>query len=185
MKKLAALVSGLLLTLTAQAVEIADVSIPEQLQVKEQSLTLNGAGIRKMLFMELYVGSLYTEEQTSSANEVLDSDTPVAIRLDIVSGMITSDKMASTVNEGFEVATEGNLAPLQERLDDFISVFQDEIVEGDQFTLVANPGQGLDAYKNGQFLITIEGDDFSKALFTIWLGEEPADDKLKDAMLNA
>ena len=185
MKKLVTLVSALLLSFAAHALEVAGVSIPEQLKLEDQPLTLNGAGVRKMLFMKLYVGSLYTEAKTTRASEILNSKTPVAIRLDIVSGMITSDKMASTVNDGFKKATAGNMGPLQERLNSFINVFKEKIVEGDQFTLVAVPGKGLDAYKNGTFLTNIKGDDFSKTLLTIWLGEKPADKKLKKAILGS
>ena len=185
MKKLATLVSALLLSFAAQALEVAGVKLPEQMQLEQQSLTLNGAGIRKMLFMDLYVGSLYTKTKTSQPADILDSKTPVAIRLDIISGMITSDKMASTVKDGFKKATGGKMEPLQERLDSFIGVFKDEIVKGDQFTLVAVPGKGLNAYKNGTYLTNIKGDDFSKTLLKIWLGDKPADKRLKKAMLGS
>ena len=39
------------------------------------------------------------------------------------------------------------------------------------------------ANKNGVKKGTIEGLDFKKALFGIWLGNKPADDDLKDGML--
>ena len=38
-------------------------------------------------------------------------------------------------------------------------------------------------YKNGKEVGVVEGLDFKKALFAIWLGEDPADDDLKEAML--
>jgi hypothetical protein len=45
------------------------------------------------------------------------------------------------------------------------------------------PGKGVESYKNGTLQGTIEGMDFKKALFGIWLGNKPADDDLKAAML--
>ena len=38
-------------------------------------------------------------------------------------------------------------------------------------------------YKNGAKKGSIDGHDFKKALFGIWLGKKPADDDLKEGML--
>lgn len=171
------------LALPAQAITVADVDVPETTEIREQSLNLYGAGIRKKFFMKLYVGSLYASETGMSADGILAGDKLTAVRLNIISGLITSDKMISTIEEGFEKASGGNMAPLRERLNNFMAVFSEAIVEGDQFTMVSIPGVGLEAYKNGKLLTLVEGDDFRRTLFSIWLGEEPADDDLKDAML--
>ncbi|MGS0730103.1 chalcone isomerase family protein, partial [Shewanella sp. 0m-11] len=42
---------------------------------------------------------------------------------------------------------------------------------------------GVTAYKNGQAQATIAGEDFRQALLKIWLGKEPAQNSLKEAML--
>jgi hypothetical protein len=42
---------------------------------------------------------------------------------------------------------------------------------------------GVVVYKNKKELGTIQGLNFKKALFGIWLGKDPADSKLKKAML--
>lgn len=183
MKKLAVLFASLFMCLTLQAREVAGVTLEDKLTMDNHTLQLNGAGIRKMLFMELYVGSLYTANKTGDAGAIINSKTPVAMQLDIVSGMITSDRMSSTVNDGFKTATNDNVAPMQERLDDFLSVFSDEIVKGDRFIMMVVPGEGLKAYKNGKYLTTVKGDDFGRTLLKIWLGDKPADRSLKRAML--
>ena len=84
---------------------------------------------------------------------------------------------------GFEVATGGNIDSLQERLDAFLEVFNEKIEKGDQFVMKMVPGTGLSAYKNGEYLTTVEGDDFGQTLFTIWFGEKPADRNLKKGLL--
>ncbi|AMO55779.1 hypothetical protein GZ77_08325 [Endozoicomonas montiporae] len=183
MKKLTLLFASLLMSFSLYANEVAGVSIQDQLMIDNKVLNLNGVGVRKMLFMDLYAGSLYTKTKTSDADDIINSKTPVAIQLDIVSSMITSDRMASTVNDGFETATGGNMAPVRERLDQFINVFNEDIVKGDRFIMLVLPGEGLAAYKNGDHLTTIKGDDFSQTLLKIWLGNKPADRSLKRAML--
>ncbi|MGB0368446.1 MAG: chalcone isomerase family protein, partial [Flavobacteriales bacterium] len=66
----------------------------------------------------------------------------------------------------------------------FVNTFKkSEIVEGNVFDIIYVPGTGVESYKNGQLEGTIEGMDFKKALFGIWLGEKPADGDLKEAML--
>ena len=183
MKKLAVLFASLFMCLTLQAKEVSGVKLDDKLTMDKHTLQLNGAGIRKMLFMDLYVGSLYTENKSNNADTIINSKTPVAMQLDIVSGMITSERMADTIKEGFDKATNNNVAPMQKRLDDFISVFNEEIVKGDRFIMMMVPGEGLKAYKNDKYLTTVKGDDFGRTLLKIWLGDKPADRNLKRDML--
>jgi len=97
--------------------------------------------------------------------------------------MITSDKMTSATLEGFDASTDGNTAPIQAEIDEFMGVFKDEIKEGDVFDLVYLPGEGVKVSKNGNARDTISGIEFKKALFGIWLSDEPAQEDLKAAML--
>lgn len=186
MKPLILLLS-LLPFLTASAqVEINDVTLPAKLDKEGTALVLNGAGIRKKLFFKVYVGGLYLQEKTSDANKIINADAPMAIRLHITSGMVSSDNMSESTREGFEASTDGNTAPLQDRIDAFISNFSDdEIVENDIFDLYYVPGAGIKSYKNGKYVSTVKGFDFKKALFGIWLSDNPADEDLKEEMLGS
>ena len=50
---------------------------------------------------------------------------------------------------------------------------------------IANvPGKGMEIFKNGSLKKTIDGGmDFKKAVFAIWLGEDPVQKPLKNGML--
>lgn len=184
MKNLIALMAlALSALMPAHAATVAGVDLDPKITVQGQALDYYGAGIRSKYFMKLYVGALYAQQAGLDAEGVLDSDKLTAVRLNILSGMITSERMIDTIEEGFETATNGNVAPLRDRLDNFMAVFDAPVQVGDQFTMVSIPGVGLEAYKNGQLLTLVEGDDFRRALFAIWLGDKPADKKLKAAML--
>ena len=37
---------------------------------------------------------------------------------------------------------------------------------------------------NGELLVSVEGDDFARAYFGIWLGEEPIAPPLREAVLD-
>lgn len=94
---------------TAQAREIADVEIPENLSADSTQLVLNGAGVRTKWFMDIYVSALYLAQPSTDATAIMSADEPMAVKLHMVSGLITSDKMKTAVMEGFEGATGGNL----------------------------------------------------------------------------
>ncbi|WP_298439360.1 chalcone isomerase family protein [uncultured Ferrimonas sp.] len=184
MKKLLSALSLTVALLSgAQAATVADVELQPTIDVQGQSLNYYGAGIRSKFFMKLYVGSLYAQQAGLSAQAVISGDSISAVRLNILSSMITSERMIDTIEAGFEQASNGNMAPLRQRINNFVAVFDQAIEVGDQFTLVSLPGEGVEAYKNGQLLTVVQGDDFRQTLFAIWLGDEPADDKLKRKML--
>lgn len=181
MNKLATLATALLFSFSVNAAQdVSGVSVPDKVSVEGSSLNFKGAGVRSKFFIDLYVGSLFTQ---SGNADVIKSPDMSAIRLNIISGLITSEKMVTAINEGFDSATAGNVAPIEAEISEFIRVFSDKIVEGDQFTLVSAPGKGLLTYKNNQLLSTIDNDAFRQAVLAIWLGDTPADDDLKDDML--
>ena len=162
---------------------VAGVKVDAKMNLEGQSLVLNGAGTRVKMFIDMYVGALYLEKKSSNASEVMNSKEGAAIKLNIVSGLITSEKMVSAINEGFENATGKKTAPLKAKIDKFKGFFKEEIKKGDVFIIINVPNEGVVVYKNGVKKGSIEGHDFKKALFGIWLCDKPADKDLKDEML--
>lgn len=188
MKRMLALAFALLgvFAVTAQAKEmtVKGVDLPATIEVEGNELSLNGAGIRSKWFMSLYVGSLYLPESFESAKAVVEAEQPMAIQLNIVSGMINSENMTEATMEGFQNATGGNIEPIKEEIDDFMGLFEDEIKEEDQFQIAYLPDEGIVGYKNGERIGTVEGGmKFKKAVFGIWLGEVPAQESVKTAMM--
>jgi hypothetical protein len=176
------LTAALMLSPVVHAKSISGVELDESLNIAEQALTLNGAGVRSKFFMDLYVGSLYLPSHQSALAEIIAQ--PVAvIRLNITSGMITSDKMIDAINEGFDGATDGKPEQLKAEIDQFMALFSAEIKKGDQFTFVLTKDQGVVSFKNQQQQGEIAGESFRQALIKIWLGDEPAQKSLKKAML--
>lgn len=169
---------------TQAQVTINGVKLPATIKAGDSEVSLNGGGIRKKLFFKLYVGGLYLKSKSSDAKSIINADEPMAVKLQITSGMISSENMSEAINEGFENSTGGNTAPLKDKISKFIDTFKkSEIVEGNVFDIVYVPGTGVQSYKNGTLQSTIEGMDFKKALFGIWLSDKPADEDLKEAML--
>jgi len=55
----------------AWAVKIYDIDLPETATISDQTLQLNGYGLRKKFFFKIYLGSLYTGQKATSTEQVL------------------------------------------------------------------------------------------------------------------
>lgn len=162
---------------------VSGVKVDAKMALEGQNLVANGSGIRTKFFMDMYVGTLYTTKKSTDAKAICNGNEGMAIKLNIVSGMISSEKMTTAINEGFENATGKKTAPFKAKIDQFKGFFKEKINKKDVFIIIYNPDTGVSVYKNGTKKGTIDGLDFKKILFAIWLGDKPADDDLKDGML--
>jgi hypothetical protein len=184
MKNLALIFSLLISVLTANAQKkIGGIEIPTKVNFNETNLELNGAGVRSKYMMDMYVGGLYLTAKNDNGIIVMNDDKTMAIKLHIVSSLITTKKMVDAVDEGFKKSTKGKQADLKTEIDKFKAVFNPEIKENDIYDFVYIPEKGTVVYKNSKPTVTIKGLEFKKALFGIWLCSEPADTGLKAAML--
>ena len=133
-----------------QAKQVGGIEMPNKLKVENTELILNGAGLREKWFLDLYVGGLYLTKKMKNAVPIMNSKEDMAIRLHIVSSLITSKKMKNAVNEGFENATNDNIAPIKKEIDEFVAVFKDEIKENDIFEMVYVDSLGTKILKNNK-----------------------------------
>jgi hypothetical protein len=186
MKKLLSILIILLVSLSTSFAQktFGDVTIPKKMMVGKTVLTLNGAGVREKMWIDLYVCGLYVKTKTTDANTIIDSKEHCSIKIQIVSSLITSKKMSDAVEDGFKNSIGKPTKEMREKIDNFKSIFADsEIKDGDIYDIVYIPSKGVVVFKNGKIQPIIEGYEFKKALFTIWLGDKPADDDLKDDLL--
>jgi len=184
MKKITLLIITLISLNTATSqIRVGKAILPYEENFGDTDLKLNGAGLREMLWIDLYAGGLYLQEKNKDPKAILDADETMAIKLNIVSGFVTQKKMIKAVRDGFGKATFSNTKSLDERINTFIKFFNEPIVKNDIFDIVYIKGAGVKAFKNGNELGLIEGRDFKYALFKIWLGDEPASEGIKKGML--
>lgn len=155
-------------------------NFPTQLTLAGQNLSLNGKGVRTKLLFNLYTAGLYLQEKSTDAAAILAAEKPMAMRLEVTSSMITSEKMEEAVRAGFKQSS--NDPSLQSRIDQLIEVFKQPIKQGDVYDFVYRPGI-LTIIKNGKTAPNIAGSDFKQAFFGIWLGNKPVQASLKKALL--
>ena len=160
------------------------VSIPRTIEVQKKPLQLNGYGTRSKAWIDVYVQALYLSQLSQDAPFILDSEMDMAIRIEIISKLVTSHKLTKNMEIGFEKSCGNNLGAMQPRIDMLKSMLADKIVEKDVFVLAYNTlDESVSVYKNDELKGKIPGLDFKKALFGIWLSENPADKDLKEELL--
>lgn len=177
------IVALVLIGFPASAKEIGGVNVPETMTIGNDSLILNGAGLRKKLFIKVYAGALYLKEKSADVRAIISADEPMAVRMHFIYDGVSPKKLIDAWNEGFNNSTGGNTGPIQDRINTFNNIFQVEAKENDIYDIVYETGVGVRVFFKGELKGAIPGLDFKQALFGIWLGEPPADKGLKKGML--
>jgi len=176
---------GVLFNSNLAARDIADISFSEQVTVEgiENQLLLNGAGIRYKFFFKIYVGALYLADKQNSADQILKSSQANRVVMHFLYDEVEKEKLVNAWLEGFEENVEESVfKTLKDRLDNFNAMFSD-LHKGDVVLLDYIPQQGTRVTIKGVQKGVIKGEDFNQALLSVWLGEEPVTEELKDAML--
>ena len=188
LKKCAAVLAGVLLSLSAAAaqVEVAGVKLDDTAEVAGTKLQLNGAGIRYKAIFKVYVAALYVGKKIATPEEFFAAAGPKRISITMLRE-IDSNELGKAFTKGFEEnATKGELSKLIPGLLRMGQVFFDQkkLMAGDSFTSDWIPGVGTVVTVKGK----VQGEafkepEFFNALMRIWLGPHPADFQLKDALL--
>ncbi len=167
----------------ADAKTVKGVHVPDTFNAGGTSLVLNGTGMRTKFGFDIYIGALYLTSKRSDGAAIAADDEPMAVRLHIVSGLITPERMEENTRDGFMKSTGGNIAPFRAGMETFIGTFKDGIIVGDRYDLVYLPGKGTQVYKNGVPRSRVEGVAFKRALFGIWIGSRGIQEGLRKGML--
>ncbi len=174
-----------LFSTTSQARQLDDVTLPDSVTLDgtDVVLQLNGMGYRTKFIFNIYVGALYTEAKVESRDAVQALTGPKRVVMYMVYDEVNREKITNGWNEGFEENnSDAQLEKLRARLNTFNSYFPD-LKENDVMQYDYIPGKGTRVTINGEVKGVIKGADFYTALLDVWLGDEPADDDLKEAML--
>lgn len=165
------------------AVTVKGVDIPDQVVLEQNTLELNGAGIRSKFVFDIYIGALYLTNKQTTADAILNDQGPQQVSMYFVYDEVSAEKMRNGWNEGFaNVLNEDALKKLQPQITAFNQAFGNTVA-GDVIHVQYTPKTGTTVVVNKVTKATIPGFDFHQALMKIWLGDEPVDADLKQGML--
>lgn len=170
----------------AQDVTLAQVKYNETLTLQGRPLLLNGAGIRYKTVLQVYTAALYLEQKVHSAAAVVALPGPKRLSMTMLREIDSRELgklFARGMEENLDKTSFSKLIPGVLRMSQIFSDHK-QLKAGDQFIIDWIPGTGTVITVKGQ----VQGEPFQEpaffqALIGIWLGPQPADWKLKDALL--
>jgi hypothetical protein len=183
MKKLAVVLSFLLLSSRSFALDVAGVNVAPTVSVHQKTLTLNGVGIRKKLFIKVYVGSLYTERKVTTPAQLLADPGEKLLRLSFVYKKVEKEKIIKAFAEDLANNSPGIARSAEAKA--FLSSFTSDFVAGDTVDISISPDGTVAASHNGKSLWTVRSPAVAQGVLLIWFGEKPADRSLKMGMLGS
>ena len=166
----------------ADAVSIEGVTFPQALRASDIRLELRNVGLlRYRMIFKGYVAGLYLGAGLSPRS-VLD-DVPKRLEIEYFWAIEAADFARATADGIERNVAADTLAPLRPRIERLNALYRD-VQPGDRYALTYLPESGTALSLNGRTLGTIEGEDFARAVFSIWFGEDPLDEALKETLLS-
>ncbi|MGE4052355.1 MAG: chalcone isomerase family protein [Piscinibacter sp.] len=174
------------LALAQSVIELAGVKYEPSVQVGSSRLQLNGAGIRYKAVFKVYTAGLYLGGKAATTEAVLAA--PGAKRMHIVmlrdidgnelGKLFTRGMQDNAPREEFSKSIAGTI-----RMSEIFSA-RKKLLSGENFSVDYVPGVGTTVLVNGKPQAEpIKEPEFFSALMRIWLGKNPADSQLKEALL--
>ena len=171
--------SGLFIS-SADARRLEDVEFLPEYQLDDARVMFQGAGIIKHLFFTVNAGAFYLQEDDEGKDPL--SDIPKRLEFEYFYNIEAKDFVKLTNKWIAENTDAETLKKLRSQIDRFNELYQD-VRPGDRYVLSYLPGKGTELSLNGESLGMVEGADFARTLFAIWLGPKPVSKSLKVALL--
>jgi hypothetical protein len=176
---------GLLLgmiVLSVQAKEIKRVTLPETVTVDQVPLVLNGAGIRTKLLFDVYVIGLYTPQKMQQPEAIIHHNKPRRILITLLRTVDANSMYVSLLDGLKHNLSTSEISSFQAQIAQMEALFRRSgaLQKGDSIILDFIPTRGLKInIRGGQHTANIVSEAFARSVLKIWLGQKPADKKLK------
>ncbi len=165
----------------AASVTVDQVAFDRDVEAPGVTLRLAGAGLfRWKWFVKVYASAHYLPPGSTRPGP--EADQPRRLEFSYLVAIDGRDfgKAADDIlARGFPAEV---LAPLRERLGRLHAAYVD-VKPGDRYALTYLPGVGTELSHNGRRLALVEGADFARVYYAIWLGDAPIDTGLRDRLL--
>jgi len=169
-------------TVLVEAREVEGIEIIEEIEILDTQLELNGAGVRSKFFFNIYIGALYLTKKVQQLDDIKEDDA-WRVSMHFLYDEVTGKDLVAGWNDGFKSNnTDTELSRYADQIKQFNGLFR-TVQKGDVIAVNYDPATGTSVAFNGKIAGIVEGSSFAQLLLKIWLGESPADEGLKAAML--
>jgi len=168
---------------SAFSMELRNIEYPDITAINETELILNGLGTREATIfnVDVYVAALYLETPRRDGYAICEAEELKRLILHFVRDVSAGD-IAEAWAEGFVKNGGDDLTVYEDRIE-ILNSWMCEMKDGDRMMFTYIPGTGLEVSVKGSVMGTIEGVDFTGVFFSIWLGDDPPNDGLRDGLL--
>jgi hypothetical protein len=171
-----------LVSFSAFAAEVAGVTLADA----DQQLVLNGAGLRKRAFFQVYAIGLYLPEKKAAAADAIGAAGSKRIVIQMLRD-VDADQFTGALMDGMkDNHSEAEMKSLEPRAKQLAAIMAEmkEAKKGMRITLDWLSAAGTTVTVDGRATgLPILGEDFYRALLKIWLGDKPVQADLKKALL--
>lgn len=168
------------------ALEVAGVKFDDTLKVGAGDTVINGAGLRKRAFFKVYAIGLYLPQKVTTTADALAAKGTKRIAIVTLRDLTAEQFVDALLDALTKNHDEATLAAMKPRIDQFRTNML-SIVNAPEKSVVNLdwlPDTGTRLSFNGAAKgADIPGEDFYRALLRIWIGENPAQDDLKESLL--
>ena len=143
------------------------------------NMSLQGTGLKSLLFFKAFAAGFYRGQ--GSDTDIL-GDYPKRIEVEYFVSIPGRKLNNFTID-----IMKNNVSPIVlDAMKDEIKLMAKYFVDlkpGDRFSLTYIPSVGTKFAHNNHLVGIIKGQEFAKALFSVWIGKKPFDNHLKEQVL--
>jgi hypothetical protein len=170
-----------LLAQPASPAELKGVNMPDEIQVGEQKLVLNGMGARQYLFVNVYIAGLYLPSKNKSADAIINSTDTRQVEMQFKRA-VEQEKLREVWRTALEKnASKEEWPTLKPLSEEFLKIVPG-VAENDRLTVLFNKDQ-VEISLNQKSLGRSHSARFGQVLLATWIGKFPATTALKDGLL--
>lgn len=170
---------------SVHALELEGFHFDDKIKLGSADLVINGAGVRSK-FGKRYAMALYLPAKAGDAKAAIATKGPKRIAISLIKD-IDGDTFAGAVSKGINNnASDAEQAALKDRVKQLVDTVNalGEIKAKSSIVFDWIPEKGTTLTINGQQKgKEIPGEDFANALLRVWLGDDPVQNDLKQALL--
>ena len=158
-------------------------SFPETIELETGSILSKTGEYRYVyrVFFKLYDAALYAAPEVE-IEKILAAETSFRLQFRYLREIEKSIILESSAKMLEKNLSPDELAQIADRVDRINQAYK-TVRDGDRSSLTFIPGRGTSLRINGKSVTMIEGEDFAKLYFKIWLGEQPISLPLRESLL--
>ena len=158
-----------------------DACFEKSIVVDGVELPLQGVALFEYWGFDVYSSAFYAPAGTSSIDQALDPKVPKYL-VNHYHRKLERQNIEDNSEHILKENPKLSLSALRDRLKVLYKSYTD-VKEGDKYAMTYLPGKGTKFTLNGKETVVIEGGDFQKAYFGIWLSRHSVDEDFTKKLL--